>query len=58
MRQDIAVNCVAIKALIVPYFTSQLNLAMGIDLPDFLLNYNGKVPITGSYREKMERNGR
>lgn len=32
--------------------------AMGIDLPDFLLNYNGKLPIHGSYREKMERNGR
>lgn len=31
---------------------------MGIDLPDFMMNYNGKVPVAGSYREKMERNGR
>ena len=32
--------------------------AMGIDLPDFLLHYNGRTPaVIGSYREKMERNG-
>ena len=36
----------------------QMREAMGIDLPDFMLRYNGKLPaVIGSYREKMERNG-
>ena len=40
------------------FYVNTLFSAMGIDLPDYLLNYNGKLPVAGSYREKMERNGR
>ncbi|KAI1297182.1 hypothetical protein HDE_04771 [Halotydeus destructor] len=33
--------------------------AMGVDLPDYILHYNGKgmSPNLGNYRAKMERNG-
>ena len=34
--------------------------AMGVDLPDYILHYNGKPmpPNIGNYREKMQKNGR
>jgi len=33
---------------------------MGVDLPDYILHYNGKPmpPNIGNYREKMQKNGR
>lgn len=31
---------------------------MGVDLPDYILHYNGKVPNIGNYREKMQKSGK
>ncbi|KAF8767701.1 uncharacterized protein LOC129966927 [Argiope bruennichi] len=33
-------------------------VAMGVDLPDYILHYRGKSPDLGSFRERMQLSGR
>ncbi|XP_015908927.1 uncharacterized protein [Parasteatoda tepidariorum] len=33
-------------------------VAMGVDLPDYILHYRGKSPDLGSFRERMQISGR